>query len=259
MSRFAIGSAFAGGVVALIFLAGFFHADKAPEPEARPAPRMSSPPRPAALPPPTEAREESLKASADFAGRHGSGGLLALTSTPAYKRAGDLTLRVEDCTKAEDALEAKLTAIKGEIVDMIMEGTEGSRTCTLSAIIPADQFRSFISDLRKMGKVQSERITASKLRPGQGDGAAALAGDPDPRELSLVSVRMADEKVAQNVLESRGVLATSYDRSTSHFLKGLAVMVELFGLLLPFLIALAAIAAPILVVAKLRRSRAASV
>jgi hypothetical protein len=173
------------------------------------------------------------------------------------RRAGDLSLRVEDCTKAEDALETKLTAIKGEIVDMVMEGTEGSRTCTLSAIIPADQFRAFITELRKMGKVQSERITASKLKPGQADVTVAAA-NPDPRELSLVSLRMADEKVAQNVLESRGILSTSFDRSASHFLKGLAVMVELFGMLLPFLIAFAAVAAPILVLVKLRRSRTAS-
>jgi hypothetical protein len=141
---------------------------------------------------------------------------------------------------------------------MVMEGTEGSRTCTLSAVIPAEQFRAFIVDLRKMGKVQSERITASKLRPGQAEDSAA-GGGPDPRELSLVSVRMADEKVAQTVLESRGILATSFDRSASHFMKGLAVIVELFGLALPFLLALAALAVPALLVLKLRRPRPAGI
>src|SRR2546426_8999084 len=40
-------------------------------------------------------------------------GLLALTSSPNYKRAADLSLKVEDCTKAEDALEERLKEIKG--------------------------------------------------------------------------------------------------------------------------------------------------
>ena len=184
-------------------------------------------------------------------------GLLAITNSPAYKRAGDLSLRVADCTKAEDDLESRLTAIKGEILDMVMEGTEGSRTCTLSAVIPADQFRTFIMELRKMGKVQSERITASKLRPGA--GGKDVEGAVDARELSLVSIRMADEKVAQTVLESRGVLASSFDRSASHFMKGLAVIVELVGMALPFVLGFLALGAPFLAVRWLRRARPASV
>lgn len=234
----------AGGIVLLIFSAGFFHAEKAPE--ARPAEMRPPSASPVAF-------REAPKADRLEVQQ----GLLGMIQSPAYKRAGDLSLRVADCTKAEDDLEAKLTAIKGEIVDMLMEGTEGSRTCTLSAVIPADQFRGFIADLRKMGKVQSERITASKLRPGQADKAVAAEG-PDPRELSLVSIRMADEKVAQTVLESRGVLASSFDRSASHFMKGLAVIVELVGLALPFALAFVGLAVPVLVARRLRRARAAS-
>jgi hypothetical protein len=183
-------------------------------------------------------------------------GLLGMTNSPAYKRAGDLSLRVADCTKAEDDLESRLTAIKGEILDMVMEGTEGSRTCTLSAIIPADQFRTFITELRKMGKVQSERITASKLRPGA--AGKEIEAAVDARELSLVSIRMADEKVAQTVLESRGVLASSFDLSASHFMKGLAVIVELVGMILPFVLGFLSLAAPVLVFKRLRRARSAS-
>jgi len=240
-----------GSLVLVIFLAGFFHADRAPsEPPLAPkACTLNACPTP-----PTLEKCDPALSPADGPTR----GLLAMTSSPSYKRAGDLTIRVPDCTKAEDDLEAKLTAIKGEIVDMLMEGTEGSRTCTLSAIIPADQFRGFITELRKMGKVQSERITASKLRPGQAEGGV-VAGGPDPRELSLVSVQMADEKVAQTVLESRGVLATSFDRSASHFMKGLAVLVELFGLVLPFALALIALAIPALVVLKFRRPRTSAI
>jgi hypothetical protein len=107
-----------------------------------------------------------------------------------------------------------------------------------------------------MGKIQSERITASKLRPGQAGGGGAVEA-LDPRELSLVSLRMADEKVAQSVLESRGVLAASFDRSSSHFLKGLAVLVEIVGLVLPFALALLGVALPFLIALRLRRVKPA--
>jgi hypothetical protein len=135
-----------------------------------------------------------------------------------------------------------------------MEGTEGRATCTLSAIIPADQFRAFHGRPPKDGKVQSERITASKLRPGQAEGTA-VAGGPDPRELSLVSIRMADEKVAQTVLESRGVPGVELRPQRLPLMKGLAVIVELFGLALPFCLALALWRIPALVVLKVRRAR----
>ena len=244
MSRLGTGFVVAGAIMVVVFTAGFFHsADKSPAPCATPRLREVAKECDPVLP------ADRLQANK---------GLLALTNSPSYKRAGDLSLRVADCTKAEDDLETKLSAIKGEIVDMVMEGTEGSRTCTLSAIIPADRFRAFITELRKMGKVQSERITASKLRTGQADKAVAAEG-ADPRELSLVSVRMADEKVAQTVLESRGVLASSFDLSASHFMKGLAVLIELVGMILPFALGFLALTAPVLVVKRLRRSRPSAV
>lgn len=180
-------------------------------------------------------------------------GLLSRTAGPEYRRAAEIALRVEDCTLAEDALEAKLEKMKGEIVEMVMEGTEGSRTCALSALIPSDQFRSFVADLRQMGRVQSERITASKLRSGDRRGSE---GEPDDRELSLVSIRMADEKVAPAVLESRGLLASSFDRSASHFLNGMAVLVEGLGVLLPWLLVLGAFLMPGVVISRFRRARA---
>ena len=246
----------AAGAASLIFIAGFFH-ERSPEAAlCRPAEAMAGVDhlRPGYDREENEIREvHQLPAPRPPAAK----GLLALTSAPGYRRAGDLTLRVADCTKAEDDLETKLQKIHGEIVDMLMEGTEGSRTCTLSVVIPADQFRTFIAELRGMGKVQAERITASKLKPGQAEGGAAK-GDLDPRELSLVSIRMADEKVAQNVLESRGILASSFDRSASHLLKGFAVIVELFGFILPFALALGGLALPVYFGMKLRRSRQAA-
>ena len=250
MRNSAKGAILAGGLIAVIFVAGYFHADSKPEACRAPAPVCVA-----------EANEETGFPRDQFPVAKAAPavppqGLLALTAAPGYRRAADLSLRVDDCTKAEDLLETKLQDIKGEIVEMLMEGTAGARTCTLSVVIPSDKFRGFIADLRGMGKIQSERITASKLKPGQGGGAGAVEA-LDPRELSLVSLRMADEKVAQNVLESRGLLAASFDRSSSHFLKGLAVLVEIVGLILPFGLALAGVALPFLVALRLRRSKAA--
>jgi len=250
MRNSAKGAILAGGLIAVIFVSGFFHADSKPE-ACGPAPRV----RVAGVHEAAESSLDQLPAvNAAPAMAPSAKGLLALTNAPGYRRAADLSLRVDDCTKAEDLLETKLQEIKGEILEMLMEGTAGSRTCTLSVVIPSDKFRAFIADLRGMGRIQSERITASKLRPGQG-GAAGVVEALDPRELSLVSLRMADEKVAQSVLESRGVLAASFDRSSSHFLKGLAVLVEIVGLILPFGLALAGVALPFLVALRLRRAK----
>jgi hypothetical protein len=237
----------AGGLIAVIFVSGFFHAESKPEACRAPAPLCVAGSNEA-----EPVRDQFCVAKAPPAPR----GLLALTTAPGYRRAADLSLRVDDCTKAEDLLETKLQEIKGEILEMLMEGTAGSRTCTLSVVIPSDKFRTFIADLRGMGKIQSERITASKLKPGQA-GAAVAVEALDPRELSLVSLRMADEKVAQSVLESRGVLAASFDRSSSHFLKGLAVLVEIVGLVLPFALALLGVALPFLIALRLRRVKPA--
>lgn len=250
-------SIFSAGLVALIVLAGFLHPEKTArsEPAAVHAPPPKGGDRESDFAERRDAPNELGDAYA--APRPQARGLLALTSAPGYKRAGDLSIRVQDCTKAEDDLESKLQEIRGEIVEMLMEGTEGSRTCSLQVVIPSDKFRGFVTDLRKMGKIQSERITASRLKPGQG-GAAPVEAAPDPRELSLVSIRMADEKVAQNVLESRGVLAASFDRGTSHFMKGLAVLVEFLGLVLPFVLALVGVAGPFAIGMWIRRSRAAA-
>lgn len=241
----------AGVMVLAIFSAGFFHGEKPAGKEpvaARPTSEYSRD---------RESNESKDDMTAHYAKRAAapaaSKGLLALTGAPGYKRAAEMSLRVSDCTKAEDDLENRLVQIHGEILDMVMEGTEGSRTCTLSVLIPANAFREFVTELRKMGKVQSERITAQKLRPG--DATSDGKENPDARELSLVSVRMADERVAQTVLESRGILASSFDRSASHFMKGLAVLVEALGYALPFVIAALVVAFPLVVMGLVRRAR----
>ena len=252
------------GLVLVVFGAGFFAPGKAsmgcrgPEPCATrsPAERPSEAGFYVARNEKEDPAHRVVWATAGPASPSKPGGLLGLTASPNYKRAPELSLKVEDCTKAEDALEARLEAIKGEILDMLMEGTEGSRTRTLSVLIPADKFREFVADLRKMGKVQAEKITASKLKPGEAKGESKET--PDPRELSLVAIRLADEKVAQTVLESRGLLASSFDQSASHFMSGLAVLVEALGYVLPYFIVLMALILPVAIFAKVRRSRQAA-
>lgn len=179
-------------------------------------------------------------------------GLLARVESPDYRRSAELALKVVDCVKAEDLLEEKLEKIRGEIVDMLMEGTEGSRRCTLRVLVPSPSFRGFVSELRAMGKVQAEKITAAKIR----GGGAPAAGEPDARELCLVAVRMMDERVAAAVVEGRGNLASSFDRSASHLLNGLSVLVEGLGYVMPFALAAAAILVPALLMRRLRRARA---
>ena len=177
-------------------------------------------------------------------------GLLARVNSPEYRRTADLSLRVNDCVKAEDLLEGKLEKIRGEILDMLMEGTEGSRRCVLRVLVPSPSFRAFVSELREMGKVQAEKITAARIKAGS---ASAAAEEVDPRELCLVAIRMADEKVAQSVLEGRGTLAASFDRSASHLMKGAAVLVEGVGYVLPFALAGAVLLIPALVIRRFRR------
>ena len=246
MSRGAWIVVAASGLILAVFGAGFVRGSPVAL-DYRPQP--CAPPR-VAMEAPADHRDSARGKVAWSTAQQA--GLLALTSSPNYKRAADFSLKVEDCTKAEDLLESKLEAIKGEILDMLMEGTEGSRTCTLTVLIPADTFRGFIADLRKMGKVQAEKITASKLKPGEARGETKES--PDPRELSLVSIRMADEKVAQTVLESRGLLASSFDRSASHFMDGLSVLVEALGYFLPYFIVLAALLVPVAVIRRSRRA-----
>jgi hypothetical protein len=101
-----------------------------------------------------------------------------------------------------------------------------------------------------MGKVQAEKITASKLKSGS---SSAAVEEVDPRELCLVAIRMADEKVAQAVLEGRGTLAASFDRSASHLMMGAAVLVEGIGYVLPFALAGIALLIPALLIRRFRR------
>ncbi len=253
-----LGGALAALLVLAVFLAGFFHEASKTAASPNPVPFSAGWRGDRNLADAGD-KEESMQAKPGLrvaAAPKASPGLLALASAPGYKRAAEMSLRVADCTKAEDELETRLVAIRGEILDMLMEGTEGSRTCSLSVLIPSGSFREFIAELRKMGKIQSERITASKLKPG-----APTEGpdNPDVRELSLVAIRMADEKVAKEVLEGQGVLAASFNRSASHFLKGLAVVVEGLGYVLPFLLAFMALGVPFVLGARLRRLRAARI
>ena len=259
MSRTAAIGVVVPVILGAIFIAGFFHSGGAESlPPALRAVHRSPPTMPRVV----AQMEQSIAADmAPFVKASPSerektahlGSFMALTGGPGYRRAAQMSLKVEDCAQAEEGLETKLEEMKGEILEMVMEGTEGSRTCILSVLVPSDHFREVISHLRGLGKVQSERITASRLKPGR--QPAPGANGHDVRELSHVHLRMADEKVAQSVLESRSVLSSSFDKSASHFMKGAAVMIEGIGYVLPFFLALVVMAVPFVVVSRIRRSR----
>src|SRR4051812_37477131 len=93
------GVLLAGGLIAAIVTAGFFHADSNPSACRPPAPLSV-----AGTGEEEPARDHFPVAKSAPAPR----GLLALTTAPGYRRAADLSLRVDDCTKAEDLLETKL-------------------------------------------------------------------------------------------------------------------------------------------------------
>lgn len=250
-------------LVLAVFLAGFTGGNLE-SPMQIPMPDMSMAPTVASSPPMAQresthnlngaAQRIMLSERADSIQKNlKPGGLLNLVTAPGYRRAAEFTFRVTDCAKSEDALEVKLEEIKGEILEMVMQGTEGSRRCTISLTVPSDEFRDFVVYVREIGEMQAERITATRLRPGYGRG-----GDPsgvDPRELSLVTISMADEKVAPEIIESRGVLSKSFDRSTAHLLQGFAVIVEVIGYALPFAVVLTLVFLPIFLATRWRRAQ----
>lgn len=228
------------GLVGATFLSGFLHpAGVAAKPSAPPVCAI-----PAEL-------EERQRTDVLTSAKREPPALLKRVDSPDYRRSAALSLKVADCVKAEDEIEAKLEKIRGEILDMTLEGVEGSRVCDLRVLVPSPDFRAFVGELRGMGKVRTEKITASRIR----SGAAAAAEAVDPRELCLVSVRLADERVAADVLESRGVLASSFDRSAAHLMKGVAVIVEGLGFVLPFAFAAAALLVPAFVLRRVLRPR----
>lgn len=149
------------------------------------------------------------------------------SSLKAYYREARLRLAVSDTLKANDEIERIAEKHKCEIVNLVIEGNDRSRSCSVEFSVPADRFDGFVRELRGLGEVIQERITARRL---QGTGAG---GGTDSRlEFARVRVELVDRG------GRRGIFARSLDASINHFIRGGALLLEGTGYVLPFLIPL---------------------
>ncbi len=243
-------------LVTAVFVAGFFHESRAEGVRATPAADIKAP---ACQPAMTfahkapERRREMERAAAE--GRMGGAVAGFLVPDHLYRRAGEFSCKVDSVIDTYTAIDKDIKSFGGQITEMEITGNDDGRQGRISCTVSNDKFNAFITYVRGKGKVLAERITASS-KPRARGGNPNLPGDDDvdERELSLVTVQVVDEKIAKEVNESKGMLATSFSKSAGHFLAGLAVMVELFGWIAPYAMLLALIALPIVAVRRLRRT-----
>lgn len=248
------------GVVALalaaVFVAGFFRASEAGD--AAPAPSATvSQDRKFARRGASMERVDAFQLAAkcdSVAGAYG-GSPNFHVPTHLYRRAGEVSSKVESVIKAYKEIDGRMKSFGGEITEMEIVGSDEGRQGRIAVTVSTDRFNDFIDYSRGLGKVLSERITASARPKADGKGGKNVPSedDVDPRELSIVTLSLVDEKIAKEVHQSRGMLATSFNRSASHFLAGMAVMVELFGWIAPYAIILGLVVVPIVVVRRFRR------
>ncbi len=262
--RMPMWAVLAGFAVTAVFVAGFFHESKAATQSAsvcdsrkdafsdhageKQVPRLRE-------------ADYANRAAAKFAAPEYAGGasgrLDAVSfSVPAnlFRRAGEFSCKVESVIKAYEDIDKHMKDFGGEITEMEITGNDDGRQGRISCTVSTDKFNPCITYLRGLGKVLSERITASARPKSNGKTQPTPdADEPDPRELSLISIQVLDERTAKEVMQSKGLLASSFHRSTSHFIAGLAVIVEGLGWIAPYLFIIGLLAAPIGVMRMLRR------
>lgn len=243
----------AAGLLAVVVLAGFFHADgrqhtklKMEGPGIVSAPLEEDCER--------EKQEQFLAMDGSVQGTGMTMRGMIQTPLGSYRRKGDASLEVEDTIETYETLSKKVAALHGELVEVVIEGGEIGRSGRILMEIPSDVFDSFLGECRKLGKILHEQITVQRMPKG---GAVSHGSDePDPREIALVSLTLRDQKVSPLVEQSQNVLAVSFSKSWAHVLRGLAVLVEGVGYVLPFAIAFLVLAVPAVVAVRLaRRSR----
>lgn len=235
MATFKWAAAIAVGLVALVSVAGSFHREEAGKDRVLSAPSLAA--------------ELSYSERAD---KREAGPVHAPVG--AYRRSADVSVEVEDTIATYERLEERLAELKGQIVEMDIRGSDVGRSGRILMEIPTERFNAFVAECRKMGKVMLERISAQRL----GAGRAGAGGEPDPREIALVALSLRDQKVAPQVEEGRGVLAASFSKGAAHFLKGMAVVVEVAGYALPFLLAFVVFAVPAVLGVRIARRRRAA-
>jgi hypothetical protein len=230
-----IASLCVGGVVALIFGAGFFHED------AVEAPAPAKPARPVSV------ELDNTVAWGD--NTRGAAGNL-LNSGRLYRLQCEFTLKVKAVLNLEEKLKGMLEDHKGTIEQLEITGTERGREGTAVVSVPTDHFDPFVKSVRELGQIKHEHVTAVSWKPGRATGGAP--------EFAVVTLSFSDIGTSPAVDESKGILATSFDRGAAHFLKGSAVMVEGLGYALPYAIAMILILGPTLAILRLRARRAAA-
>lgn len=241
----------AGGLLALIFVAGFFH-------EGRSAAKRTEAPCAPALEPSTSPIPKDPGYGKYEANRHNAGEVkrpaaaLPLLDDRAYKLQGECTMKVKAVLEMEESLKGLLTEHKGTIEQLEITGTERGRDGFAVLSVPSDRFDPFVKAVRGLGTMERERISAVAWKP-----AGNPSGDSVP-EWAVVTLRFSDIASSPAVDESKGILATSFGRSASHFLKGIAVLVEAVGFVLPFLVAAILLFGPAFVVVKITRRLRAS-
>jgi len=253
------------GVLALalaaVFVAGFFHESAArqePAPGAPPSARAGG--YNDALQPKAQTRlaarsPEPCMERGEFRGAD----LAASFHVPAnlYRRAGEFSCKVESVIKAYADIDKRIKTFGGEISEMEITGNDEGRRGRIACTVSTDRFNDFIDYARTLGKVLDERITATARPAAKGGRHIEGSDDVDPRELSVVTLSLMDEKVAKEIHASKGMLATSFNRSASHFLAGIAVLVEIFGWIAPYAMMLALVVVPVVVVRRFRARREA--
>jgi hypothetical protein len=214
-----------GILLLLIFILGFFGT----------APRSESP-----APAPKMARQRDFAKESAMAAPTPYGDILQRSGALYYRQA-DMQLAVGDTLQANDEMEKIANEHKCQIVNLVIEGNDQSRRCSVEFQVPSDHFDSLVRKLRKVGTVLHERITAQRI-----EGKRTLGGD-ERAEFAAVRAEIIDDGAR------RGVFARSFETSGNHFVVGSALLLEGTGYILPFLLTAAGLAALFQLAKRMRR------
>lgn len=167
-----------------------------------------------------------------------------------YSLQGECAIRVRDVLVMEQKLKEVLAAHQGVIEQIEIVGSLRGREGFAILSVPTARFDGFVAAVRALGRMEFERISATALKPG--------SGEPVP-VMSAVTFRFSDIDSSAAFDEGKGVLASSFGRGASHVLKGLAIIVEGAGIVVPLATGALLLIGPVYVIARYRRRREAKV
>jgi hypothetical protein len=167
-------------------------------------------------------------------------GLLRQSGKVYYQQAS-MNLAVKDTLAANDEIAGIAEKHKCEIVNLLIEGNDASRRCNIEFSVPSDKFTPFVKALRGIGQVLNEQITAQLVT------GTSMGGSDDRAEFSRVKVDLVDDGAR------RGVFSSAFRASGNHFVSGSSLLLEGFGMILPYAIATVMLLGGIFVVRMLTR------